>query len=200
MDNLNNDNLDPINADSVTNRGASGAVEGSGASRDSEVRVGDANRDPISGAPGAHPVGTGLGAAGGAAAGAAIGAVGGPVGALVGGAIGAVAGGLAGKGAAEAINPTVEDAYWRENYSTRPYASADRGYEYYQPAYRYGWESRAQHGDRQWDEVESDLQREWNATRPTKMEWNEARSAVRDAWHRPVGGGLSSNLMSNGGL
>jgi hypothetical protein len=32
------------------------------------------------------------------------------------------------------------------------------------------------------------------------MEWNEARSAVRDAWHRPVGGGLSSNLMSNGGL
>ena len=89
----------------------------------------DANRDPISGAPGAHPIGTGLGASGGAAAGAAIGAVGGPVGALVGGAIGAVAGGLAGKGAAEAVNPTVEDAYWRDNYSTRPYAAADRNYE-----------------------------------------------------------------------
>ena len=31
----------------------------------------DLNLDPISGEPGAHPVGTGLGAAGGAAAGAA---------------------------------------------------------------------------------------------------------------------------------
>ncbi|MGZ8901027.1 MAG: glycine zipper family protein, partial [Limisphaerales bacterium] len=44
-------------------------------------RNADANRDPITGAPGAHPVGTGVGATGGGAAGAAIGAaVGGPVG------------------------------------------------------------------------------------------------------------------------
>lgn len=40
----------------------------------------DANRDPITDEPGAHPVGTGIGAAlGGAAAGAAAGAFGGPV-------------------------------------------------------------------------------------------------------------------------
>ena len=32
----------------------------------------DMNRDPISGAPGAHPVGTGVGATGGAVAGAAV--------------------------------------------------------------------------------------------------------------------------------
>ena len=39
----------------------------------------DLNEDPITGEPGSHPVGTGLGAAGGAAAGAALGtAVGGP--------------------------------------------------------------------------------------------------------------------------
>ena len=77
----------------------------------------DANRDPITGTPGAHPVGTGVGAAGGAAAGAAIGAIGGPIGAAVGLVAGAVAGGLAGKGVAETIDPTVEDAYWRKNYS-----------------------------------------------------------------------------------
>ncbi len=54
-----------------------------------------ANRDPITGAPGAHPLGTGIGAAaGGIAAGAAIGAVAGPVGALAGAVVGAVAGGL----------------------------------------------------------------------------------------------------------
>ena len=57
-----------------------------------------ANRDPLSDAPGAHPVGTGIGAAGGAVTGAAFGAMGGPIGAAVGGVAGAVVGGLAGKG------------------------------------------------------------------------------------------------------
>jgi phage tail tape-measure protein len=64
------------------------------------------NPDPLTGAPGAHPVGTGIGAVGGAAAGASIGAAAGPVGAAVGTVVGAVAGALAGRGAAEAVNPT----------------------------------------------------------------------------------------------
>src|SRR3954469_20482519 len=71
----------------------------------------DMNPDPITGAPGSHPVGTGVGAAGGGAAGAAIGSMAGPIGTAVGAVVGAVAGGLAGKGAAEAIDPTAEDAY-----------------------------------------------------------------------------------------
>ena len=67
----------------------------------------DLNEDPITGEPGSHPVGTGLGAAGGAAAGAALGtAVGGPIGTVVGGIIGAVTGGLAGKDVAENLDPT----------------------------------------------------------------------------------------------
>src|SRR5438045_3041599 len=80
------------------------------------VKGTDANRDPITGAPGAHPVGTGVGATGGALAGAAAGAVAGPIGAAVGLVAGAVVGGLAGKGVAEKIDPTVEDAYWKDNY------------------------------------------------------------------------------------
>src|SRR5947199_4185708 len=35
----------------------------------------------------------------------------------------------------------VQDEYWRDNYGSRPYTLADRGYEYYQPAYKYGHES-----------------------------------------------------------
>jgi len=68
----------------------------------------ETNPDPITGAPGAHPVGVGLGAAaGGIAAGAAAGTfAAGPIGTVVGAAIGAVVGGLAGKGAAESMNPT----------------------------------------------------------------------------------------------
>ena len=145
----------------------------------------DLNQDPITGSPGSHPVGTAIGATGGAAAGAAIGSVAGPIGTVVGTAIGAVAGGLAGKGAAEAINPTVEDTYWRENYATRPYAQADRGYEHYQPAYRYGWESRAKYGNRKWEEAESDLERGWDSFRgKSGMVWSDAKHATRDAWHR----------------
>jgi hypothetical protein len=37
-----------------------------------------------------------------------------------------VAGGLAGKGVAEAVNPTVEDAYGRDNDKTTTYAKADK--------------------------------------------------------------------------
>lgn len=146
----------------------------------------DANRDPITKEPGAHPVGTGAGAAGAGAAGAAIGgAVGGPVGAVVGAAVGAVAGGLAGKGAAEVVNPTVEDTYWRENFSNRPYATADRNYEAYQPAYKYGWESYGKNRGKKYEEVERDLEKNWDAARGTsKLTWNEAKMATKDAWHR----------------
>ena len=61
-----------------------------------------ANPDPITGEPGAHPVGVGIGALGAGVAGAAVGAFAGPVGVLVGAAIGALAGGLAGKEVAAA--------------------------------------------------------------------------------------------------
>lgn len=70
------------------------------------------NRDPISGARGAHPVEAGAGAlVGGAAAGLGIGALGGPVGAVIGATVGgALAGGLGGKVVGEAIDPTAKKA------------------------------------------------------------------------------------------
>ena len=144
------------------------------------------NLDPITHAPGAHPLGTGVGSAAAAAAGAAIGAVvGGPVGFAVGGAIGAVAGGAAGHDVGEKVNPTAEDEYWRGKYSTRPYATADRDYSVYQPAYRYGWESRKQHTGRKWDDVEKELGAGWYMRQDTAgLGWEDARPAARDAWDR----------------
>ena len=151
----------------------------------------DANPDPLTGTPGAHPVGVGAGAAGGAAAGAGIGAVvGGPIGALVGGAVGAVAGGLAGKDAAESANPTVEDAYWRENFKTRPYVLVVDTYEVYQPAYRYGWEAHESNRGRTFEDIEPELQTVWETTsHAAGLPWEKARNASRDAWlrrERPV--------------
>src|SRR5476651_2068900 len=86
-------------------------------SHDEKQAQQDANRDPLSGRAGAHPVGTGVGAAAGGiaaaiATGAAMGTFAGPagtaVGAAAGAAAGAVAGGLAGKAVAEHLDPTVE--------------------------------------------------------------------------------------------
>ena len=133
-----------------------------------------------------HPVGTGIGAAGGAVAGATIGtAVGGPVGTAVGGAIGAAAGALAGQGIAEAIDPEVEDAYWRNNFSSRPYVDRGASYSEYGPAYRYGWESRGRYADRSFDNVENDLERGWDKAKgQSKLAWSKAKNATRDAWHR----------------
>ncbi|MHC1764651.1 MAG: hypothetical protein AB9869_10140 [Verrucomicrobiia bacterium] len=146
----------------------------------------DANRDPITGAPGSHPVGTGLGAAaGGAAAGAAVGSVAGPVGTAAGIVAGAIVGGLVGKGVAEKIDPTVEDAYWRENYRTREYVDRNADYTTYAPAYRTGYEGYRRYGGRRYEDVEADLQREYEAQRGTSgLAWEKAKLATRDAWHR----------------
>ena len=148
----------------------------------------DANRDPITGAPGAHPVGTGVGSAGGGAAGAAIGAaVGGPVGAAVGLGVGAIAGGLAGKGAAEAVNPTVEDSYWSDNYSSQPYVERTYTYDDYGPAYRSGYEGYTRYGTqgKRFEDAEPHLRQDWERNRGnSRLDWERAKAASRSAWHR----------------
>ncbi len=145
----------------------------------------DANRDPITDEPGAHPVGTGLGAAaGGAAAGAAVGMVGGPVGAALGGIAGAVTGGLAGKAAAEAVNPTAEEAYWRDAYRDEPYFEQGRQYEDYHPAYALGWSSAGLYGV-PFNEAEERLRADWESRRgSSSLDWQKARPATMAAWDR----------------
>lgn len=149
-------------------------------------RDADRNPDPITGEPGAHPLGTGIGAAGVGTVGTAVGAVvGGPVGAVVGAAVGAVAGGLAGKRAAEAIDPTVENDYWRSNYDSRPYYESNYTYEDYEPAYRTGYQGYPTYAGRPYHEVEPDLQRDYERNRGgTGLAWEKAKHATRDAWDR----------------
>lgn len=131
-----------------------------------------------------HPVGETVGAASGAVAGMATGAaVGGPVGAVVGAAIGAVAGGVAGHGVAAAFDPAVEDQYWRENYSSRPYVRPGAPYSDYQDAYRFGGQSAGSYDS--FDTAEEELSRRWNTARgESRLAWEDAKDAVRDGWHR----------------
>lgn len=154
--------------------------------RDDNSNAGrSANRDPITGAKGAHPVGVGVGGvAGGIAAGAAVGTVLGPIGTLVGAAAGVVAGAEVGRRMAERIDPTGEEAYWREAHRDRPYVKP--GYDYdrdYAAAYRLGLQAREADLERDWDE--SMLREQWNRARgESRLSWDEARDAVRDAWDR----------------
>jgi hypothetical protein len=139
---------------------------------------------------GSHPLGTGVGAAAGgiagaAAAGAVAGTTVGPVGTIVGAVAGAVIGGLAGKGVAAAIDPVAEDAYWRDNYSSRPYVGSGESYDDYGPAYRYGVDGYGQYKGRTFDDVESELSRDWQRARgSSKLTWDNAKHATRDSWQR----------------
>lgn len=145
----------------------------------------DANRDPITGTPGAHPAGVAAGAVAGGAAGAAIGSAAGPVGTAVGATVGAIAGGLAGKGVAESVNPTVEDKYWADNYKSATYYETGRPYSDYAPAYRTGYEGYTRNAGKRWEDVEDQLATDYNRNRGTSsLEWDRAKAATKDAWHR----------------
>jgi uncharacterized protein (TIGR02271 family) len=145
---------------------------------------GNRNPDPITDAPGSHPIETGIGAAlGGAATGAAVGTVAGPVGTAVGAAVGAVAGGLVGKGVGEMIDPTTEDAWLRDNFSSRPYARQGETFETYGPAYTYGREMHQKYEGKGFDDIEGKLRTDWDAsTHAATIPWDRAKGAVKDAY------------------
>lgn len=155
---------------------------------DDDLHADAANRDPVTGAPGAHPVGVGVGTAlGGAAAGAALGTVAGPVGAVAGAVLGGVLGGLGGKTVAEKLDPTLqsEDDYWRDHYLFETYVDGAQGYDAYRYAYRLGYETRVRYPhlteDAALAALRSVYEREADAQ---ALPWAKARYATRAAWHR----------------
>jgi hypothetical protein len=162
----------------------------------------DPNRDPLTGEPGCHPVGTSIGAATGGATGAAIGLGAGPVGVVIGTVVGAIVGGYAGREVAEGIDPTLEDAYWRENHPAQPYAKENRTYDDYASAYRTGYTGFRR--DQSFEEREADLRRTYEEPLPkapagtqniassqnvtdhssSRLSWEEVRQAARAAYQR----------------
>ena len=143
------------------------------------------NADPLTGEPGAHPVATGIGAAAAGTTGLAVAtAVAGPIGvaaAIVGGSI---AGGLAGKAAGELLDPTEEDAFWREEHPRQPYAS-EAPYDDYASSYRSGYMGFVTHGveGRTFEEAEPHLRAEYEEM-GSSLSWERARPAIRSAWDR----------------
>ena len=93
--------------------------------------------------------------------------------------------GVAGQSATAVVDAASESTYWSENYGKRAYVESARPYGDYQPAYQYGWESRARMGNRPFRDVETELGGGWEQVKGvSKLAWTQARSAVSDAWHR----------------
>ena len=63
-------------------------------------------------------------------------------------------------------------------------------YDIYQFAYRIGYEGYGRYTGKRFEEVETDLQRDYEKLRgKAGLKWNKAKHAIRDAWlrleHRP---------------
>ena len=130
-----------------------------------------------------HGLGKGTGAAAGAVTGGAIGSAAGPVGTAVGAVVGGVAGYAAGGAIAESVNPNEYDDHFRTSYSSAPYYSDRYTWNDYQPAYQYGYNTYGQYRGQRFEDIEPQLQRDWDSTRgQSSMAWNEAKGAVRDGW------------------
>lgn len=81
-----------------------------------------------------------------------------------------------------------ERQWWESNYHNRPYVRADRGFDYYEPGYRYGTDAAQQYSGRNWNEIEHDLRRDWDTyEHRSRSTWDEIKDSVRDAWDRLTG-------------
>jgi hypothetical protein len=74
------------------------------------------------------------------------------------------------------------DNDFRSDWQTR-YRSSGYGYERYQPAYRYGWESRSRYQGRNWSDVEADLRSDWQGNHPNDA-WEDFKDSIRTGWER----------------
>lgn len=78
------------------------------------------------------------------------------------------------------------DKFYRDQYQSAVYYKPEYEYEKdYRPAYRYGTQARSSNPGREWDQdLESELGNRWEDARAdSRLSWDEAKHATRDAWH-----------------
>ncbi len=87
-----------------------------------------------------------------------------------------------------AINPTAEEAYWREAYRSEPYYRSEFTYEDYGPAYRVGYTGPVRRNG-EFEQLEGELRNDFDRVRgKSRLRWEEAREATRAAWRRATRG------------
>lgn len=152
--------------------------------RDDQVQHGidhNPNNDPQKGAT--------LGGLGGAAVGAAVGSMVDPVGTIDGAIVGGL-GGAVGSGAAVAAVDSMDNdntvTGLGNGGSSNTASTTDTtagNWDGNEAAHRYAWETRSkpENRNRDWSEVETDLQSNWSAQHPNRP-WETASASVREGW------------------
>lgn len=81
-----------------------------------------------------------------------------------------------------------EDAYWRENHSSRPYVTQGMTFdEDYLPAYRYGLAVSDRYEDKPFEAVATEAQSGWGKAKgKSRLGWDKALPAVQDAYDRVI--------------
>jgi hypothetical protein len=80
-----------------------------------------------------------------------------------------------------------DDSYYRSHYESSPNRLADRSYEHARPAYQLGQiaSQNPDYANRSWNEVESDLQRGWNADASKQYgDWSTVRPYASEGFNR----------------
>jgi len=92
---------------------------------------------------------------------------------------------VAGNTIAESIDPAAEEAYWRENYSSRPNVNREVSFNEYRPAYSYGVDAHRRYEGQSFEQAEPELMRDWDRVKGmSSLTWENAKHAVRDSWQR----------------
>ena len=64
------------------------------------------------------------------------------------------------------------------------YAGTDYDYNYYDPAYRYGYAAAGTYGDRDYNSLERDLRTDYEGRYGDDSAWDDVKDAVRHGWNR----------------
>jgi len=82
----------------------------------------------------------------------------------------------------------LDQQWWRENFRDRPYVSADRRFEDYEPGYRFGYESANRYRGKSWNDIEPSLRNDWDRFESRgSSTWENVKDSVRDAWDSITG-------------
>lgn len=93
----------------------------------------------------------------------------------------------AGQATAAAAPPGLAECrgHFERHYRETAYYSAGRDWRDYEPAYRLGGELCSAHPQARFEQVEPQIQQEWEAQHgASRLSWAEARDAIHDAWHQ----------------
>lgn len=78
-----------------------------------------------------------------------------------------------------------ERAHWKQQFEKEPYYESGHAFSDYDPAYRVGAEARERYAGKRFEQIESNLQNEWEEAKGSaRIGWDKAKQAVRAAWDR----------------